>query len=274
MWMEIGVPSPSNAQEIPLKRWQKRTLAGVIAVPVLVFAAILIYAKVINKADEEAADEFKDRAAQAQQVTTAASTPTTTPAVVVSETPATVEAVATAAIDSLTGVWSVDGTGDIYVGYRVEEVLAGVNTTATGRTTQVTGSATFDGVTMSAAEFTADVASIASDQSRRDGQFTGRIMQADQFPTASFQLTQPVTLAGVPAEAEVVDVSATGDLTLHGVTKSVTFDLQGFVAGGKLTVTGAIPILFADYAIEDPSVGPVATEDNGLLEFLLVLTKG
>jgi polyisoprenoid-binding protein YceI len=261
-----------------MKRWQKRTLAAVIALPVLIFAAILIYAKVINKADEEAADEFKDRAAQAQQVTTAAPTPTTTPAVVVSETPATVEAVATTrattAGDPLTGAWTVDGTGDIYVGYRVEEVLAGVNTTATGRTTQVTGSTTFDGLTLSAAEFTADVASITSDQSRRDGQFTGRIMQADQFPTASFRLTQPVTLASAPAEAEVVDLSATGDLTLHGVTTSVTFDLQGFVAGGKMTVTGSIPILFADYAIEDPSIGPVATEDNGLLEFLLVLTKG
>ena len=269
-----------------MKRWQKRTLAAVIALPILVFAAILIYAKVINKADDKAADEFKDRAAQAQQATTVAAAPTTASAVVVSETPATVDAVATTATTAttgtaatagggpLSGAWTVDATGDIYVGYRVEEVLAGVNTTATGRTTQVTGSATFDGSTLSAAEFTADVASIKSDQSRRDDQFTGRIMQADQFPTASFVLTQPVTLAAVPAEAEVVDLSATGDLTLHGVTKSVTFDLQGFVAGGKMTVTGAIPILFADYAIEDPSIGPVATENNGLLEFLLVLTKG
>ncbi len=270
-----------------MKRWQKRTLAAVIAVPVLVFAAILIYAKVINKADTAAADEFKDRAAQAQQSTTIA--PTTSVAVATSESSVTVDAVATtapvaatvpettsapAADDPLSGAWTVDVTGDIYVGYRVEEVLAGVNTTATGRTTQVTGSTTIDGLTLSAAGFTADVASIKSDQSRRDGQFTGRIMQADQFPTASFTLTQPVTLAGLPAEAEVVTVSATGDLTLHGVTKSVTFDLQGFVAGGKVTVTGAIPILFSDYAIEDPSLGPVATEDNGLLEFLLVLTKG
>ena len=266
-----------------MKRWQKRSLVAVVAIPILIFAAILIYAKVINKADTQAADEFKDRAAQAQQATTVAPTPTTAPAVVVSESPETVDAVATTAAgattpplanDPLSGAWAVDNTGDIYVGYRVEEVLAGVNTTATGRTTQVTGSATIDGLAWSTAEFTADVASIKSDQSRRDDQFTGRIMQADQFPTASFQLTQPITLPGTPAEAEVVTVGATGDLTLHGVTKSVTFDLKGFVAGGKITVTGAIPILFADYAIEDPSIGPVATENNGLLEFLLVLTRG
>ena len=60
---------------------------------------------------------------------------------------------------------------------------------------------------------------------------------------------------------------------VHGVTREVTFDLQAFVSGGKITATGAIPILFSDYEIQDPSLGPVSTEDNGLLEFLLVMAK-
>ncbi len=265
-----------------MKRWQKRTLAAVIAIPILVLGAILIYAKVINKADKQAADDFKELAAQAQAATTV--DPATSPAVVVSDPAATVEAVAstvaattpaaTGSGDGLSGAWTVDSTADIYVGYRVQEVLAGIDTTATGRTTQVTGSAAIDGLTWKSAEFTADVASIKSDQSRRDEQFTGRIMESSQFPSASFKLTQPITLAGVPADAEVTTTSATGDLTLHGVTKSVTFDLQGFVSGGRITVTGSIPILFSDHAINDPSVGPIKTEDHGLLEFLLVLTRG
>ncbi len=257
-----------------MKRWQKNTIAAVIAIPLLVFGAILLYAKVINKADTSAADEFQDRATQAQASTTVDAVATTgaAPATTV-DAVATTAAAPASADDPLSGTWSVDPAGDIYVGYRVEEVIAGVNTTATGRTTQVTGTTTFDGLTLSAAEFTADVASMSSDQSRRDAQFTGRLMQVAQFPTASFELTKPVELPGVPAEAEVTTVSATGDLTLHGVTRPVTFDLQGFIAQGRITVTGSIPILFADYAIEEPSTGPVKTEDNGLLEFLLVLSK-
>ena len=57
------------------------------------------------------------------------------------------------------------------------------------------------------------------------------------------------------------------------MTREVSFDLQAFVSGGKITTTGAIPVLFSDYAIQDPSLGPVSTEDNGLLEFLLVMAK-
>jgi polyisoprenoid-binding protein YceI len=262
-----------------MKRWMKVTIAVVIALPILFFGGIMIYAKVINKADEAAAEDFQDRLEEATAATTttvvadvadttAAEVATTAGAVAADTT-----AAGAAAANPLEGVWNVDVTGEIYVGYRVEEVLSGVNTTATGRSNQVTGSATITGTTLQAAEFTVDVASITSDQSRRDLQFSGRIMETAEFPTASFVLTQPVELAGVPAEGEVVTATATGDLTLHGVTNSVTFEIQAFVAGGKVTATGAIPILFSDYDIEDPSFSFVSTEDNGLLEFLLVMEK-
>ncbi|MGD9704744.1 MAG: YceI family protein [Acidimicrobiia bacterium] len=262
-----------------MKRWMKIAIVAIIAVPVLLFGGILVYAKVINKADETAESDFADRVEAAAESTTApVDTTGADPGTTAADPGTTAADAATTVADAagatpLDGTWTVDTTSEIYVGYRVEEVLSGINTTATGRTTQVTGSATISGASLEAAEFTADVASISSDRSQRDNQFRGRIMEADTFPTASFTLTQPVTLAGVPAEGEVVAASVTGDLLLHGVTRSVTFELQAFVAGGKITATGAIPILFADYDIDNPSTGFVSTEDNGLLEFLLVMAK-
>jgi len=54
----------------------------------------------------------------------------------------------------------------------------------------------------------------------------------------------------------------------------VTFDVQAQLKDGKIEVNGTIPIVFADYGIPNPSFGPASTEDNGVLEFLLVFTKG
>ncbi len=269
-----------------MKRWMKIAIVAVIAIPILWFGGVLVYANVINDPDDTAESDFEEAAEAAAEAAAAATTaPSTSTGAEIPATTAasaaTTAATATTAAGSATaegasaldGTWSVDPTSEIYVGYRVEEVLSGVNTTATGRTTEVTGGATITGTTLEAAEFTVDVASITSDQSRRDNQFRGNIMETDTFPTASFTLTQPVALAGVPAEGEVVTATATGDLLLHGVTQPVTFELQAFVSGGKITVTGAIPIVFADYDIDDPSTGFVSTEDNGLLEFLLVMAR-
>ncbi|MDH5239120.1 MAG: YceI family protein [Acidimicrobiia bacterium] len=165
-------------------------------------------------------------------------------------------------------MWNVTDASEL--GYRVKEVLFGVSTEGVGRTNQITGSLTISGTTVATAEFTVDVASITSDESRRDGQFRGRIMSTDEFPTAVFRLTQPIELGTDPAEGVEVATSATGDLTLRGVTNSVTFDVTAQLANGKIGVLGSIPVVFADYGIANPSIGGITTEDNGLLEFVLV----
>lgn len=167
------------------------------------------------------------------------------------------------------GTWTVVASSST-VGYRVDEVLFGAQTAAVGRTDQVTGSLELDGSTLTAAEFTVDVASITSDDGRRDRQFRGPIMSADQFPTATFVLTEPVELGVEPAEGAEVTTEVTGDLTLRGVTNPVTFELTGKVTGGQIGVLGSIPVEFADYGIANPSRAGISTEDHGLLEFVIV----
>jgi polyisoprenoid-binding protein YceI len=163
--------------------------------------------------------------------------------------------------------WNI--TSDSVVGYRVKEVLFGQSNEAVGRTSSVTGSMTVDGTTITAATFVVDITTVTSDESRRDGQFNGRIMETATYPTATFTLTKPIELGSIPAEGEQRTFSATGDLTLHGVTKSVTFELTGQLTGSIVQVAGSIPITFADWNISNPSFGLAQTEDNGSLEFLL-----
>jgi len=156
------------------------------------------------------------------------------------------------------------------VGYRVKETLFGQSNEAVGRTSDVTGSMTLSGATVGAVDLTVNMKTVKSDQSQRDGQFNGRIMDTSTYPTATFKLTQPLTLSSVPSDSTVVNAKATGNLTLHGVTKAVTFDLTAQRDGANVKVNGTIPITFADYKIDNPSGGPATTEDHGVVEFLVV----
>ena len=64
--------------------------------------------------------------------------------------------------------------------------------------------------------------------------------------------------------------SATGDLTLHGVTKSVQVPVSATLSGGIVTVTGSIAIQFADYAIQAPnSFKVLSVDDHGVMELQL-----
>jgi polyisoprenoid-binding protein YceI len=173
---------------------------------------------------------------------------------------------------SIAGTWST-GSGSV-VGYRVNEVLVGQNTTAVGRSSSVTGHLTVVGTDVTVASFAVPMSTIHSDKSQRDAQFDGRIMDVAKYPTGTFTLTRGISLAPIPAANTVKDFTAYGNLTLHGTTKAVTFTLQAKLVGGKIEVSGQIPVLFSDYGIQNPSLaGFVTTQNNGILEFLLVFTK-
>jgi polyisoprenoid-binding protein YceI len=169
------------------------------------------------------------------------------------------------------GSWQV--TQDSQAGYRVGEVLNGQSTTAVGRTTDVTGGLTATPTKVTEAKFTVDLTKVTSDQARRDGQFQGRIMQTSQFPTATFTLADPVDLAKLATAAGTSTVNVQGTLALHGTTKDVTTPLTVVRSGATLTISGQVPVVFADYGIDNPSFGVVKTEDHGTIEILLHLTK-
>lgn len=251
-------------------RWMKWGLLGALAIMIVGYGLIFLYAKVLNDSPDEL--DAGDLDAALSVDTPESSDPTSTSG----PTPDTVEQAAVgpdateAPVEAPTGGSTWAATDASELGYRVKEVLFGVSTEGVGRTNQITGSLTIDGTAVTQAEFVVDVASISSDESKRDGQFRGRIMSTDEFPEARFALTEPIELALAPAEGAQVATTATGELTLRGVTNPVTFELTAQLANGKIGVLGNIPVVFADYGIANPSIGGITTEDNGLLEFVLV----
>jgi polyisoprenoid-binding protein YceI len=268
---EPALEPPSGGPPSGFPRWLTWSLLGALAVLLLGYGAIFLYAKVINDgpaafdgSDLDAALAVGEPADETEQ------TLTTDPPRAVAPTDSIASSDGTEPQGDAGGaqVWAI--SDESQVGYRVKEILFGVDTEGVGRTNQLSGSFVIDGTRVVSGEFVVDVASIASDDGRRDNQFRGRIMSTDEFPEAAFTLTEPIELGTEPADGVEVATTATGELTLRGVTNSVTFDVAAEQQSGRIGVLGAIPIAFADYSIANPSFGGITTEDEGLLEFVLV----
>jgi polyisoprenoid-binding protein YceI len=190
----------------------------------------------------------------------------------VTASPSATAAQASQAATALAGTWHVAAGSQ--AGYRVNEVLLGQKNTAVGRTSHIAGSLVIKGSAVTAASFRVPMATIHSDQSQRDVQFDGRIMDVASFPVGSFRLTSPISLVPVPAVMRLRNYIATGRLMLHGHSRQVTFSVQAARVGSEIKISGSIPVKFADYGIGNPSFGSfVATDNHGVLEFLLGFSR-
>lgn len=183
---------------------------------------------------------------------------------------------AQAATGSVDGEWAVgpgEGANATAAGYTVSEILNGARVTVVGTTDQVNGNVSISGEKMTRAEVVVQVADIATDNARRDGQFRGNVMDAATFPTAKFALTTPVDLAALPTDGTAATVTADGTLTLKDQTRPVSVDVKVLHSGDTLVASGAIPVTWSDYGITPPSLGFVTVDDHGTVDFLISLAR-
>ncbi len=182
----------------------------------------------------------------------------------------------TASSAGIDGTWTIAAAGETFVGYRVQEELAGVGAvTAVGRTSDVEGTVTIQGgVVQPGSGFTANLQTLRSDRSQRDNQLRTQGLETNRFPTSTFTLKEAVTLPASFAEGQELSTTLKGSLELHGVTRDVEIPVQAKVENGLIVVVGSITIQFADYEIAQPRAAIVlSVEDKGIMEFQLVLQK-
>jgi polyisoprenoid-binding protein YceI len=241
-----------------LLRWW--LLGGLVALAVVVFGGTWLYIHVIEG----------PAPAPLSLKSPASSSPvgTTPPTSALAETPSA----AAASAGAVSGNWHVS-SGSV-VGYRVNEVLAGQNNVAVGRTSDITGNLTIRRSAVTTASFSVRMDTIKSDESERDAQFNGRIMETSVYQTGTLTLTAPIALGALPADGRIRTYHATANLSLHGHARQVTFALQAERTNSGIEVSGSIPILFANWDIGNPSfAGFVTTQNHGLLEFLIKFTR-
>lgn len=162
--------------------------------------------------------------------------------------------------------------------YRVREQLAGVSfpNDAVGVTRGVSGSIAFDdaGGVAEGTAVVVDLAGLVSDQSRRDGFVRNNTLQTARFPTATFV---PTAVGGLtfplPASGEA-EVEITGELTVRGVTRPVTWTGVATFAGDEVRLEAATTFTFADFELVKPRVASVlSVADEITLEIRLRLVQ-
>lgn len=154
--------------------------------------------------------------------------------------------------------WTVSDTSKATV--LVREQLVGVSLPSDAVLVARGANGTFvlnaDGKFSSDSRITFDLTTLASDQRQRDDFVKMDTLQTRQFPTATFVPTQTSGLTlPLPAGGEFT-FKLTGQMTIHGKSKEVTFDVTATRTGDQLTATTtASPTWkFADFGMTAPSV--------------------
>ena len=218
--------------------------------------------------------------AAALTLPTASNAPAASVVAGASGAPAASTGTSAASTGDVAGTWNV--AADSVAGYRVREQLANLpaESDAVGRTDKVTGSITSDtsgsATTLTDASLSVDMTGLASDKTQRDNRLRREGLETDAFPTATFKLTAPVEVPAAALTGTPSDITLTGDLTIHGVTKSVQIPAKAQLVNGTIQVAGSLGFPLSDYAIVAPNIGGliVSIADNGTLEFLVNFTKG
>lgn len=124
-----------------------------------------------------------------------------------------------------TTTWSLDPVHSV-AEFKVKHMMI---SNVKGQFTGITGILTLDEneVEGSRVEATIDASTINTREAQRDAHLkSADFFDVEQFPTLSFRSKQ-VKRTGDD------ELAVTGDLTIHGVTRQVTFQVEGPTAAGK-----------------------------------------
>jgi polyisoprenoid-binding protein YceI len=156
--------------------------------------------------------------------------------------------------------------------YQTQEQLAGrtLPNTAVGTTTGVSGTIalTSDGQLDPAnSKITVDLTGLKSDASMRDQFVQRNTLQTSQYPNAVFVPTQVSGLASPLPTSGSATFQLSGNLTVHGVTKPVTWTVSVTFNGQQIGGKATAPFTITEFGMSIPKAGPVlSVQDAGTLE--------
>jgi len=178
--------------------------------------------------------------------------------------------------------YTITDDGKNYATFESEATLE----TIKGTTTKISGSITADPANVSgaAATITVDLGSLDTGIAMRNEHMRGaKFLDTEKFPTATFKT---VSVAGAKnvAPNQPVELSLTGDFTLHGVTKRITVPARVVVIpenemtkssrgpGDWIHGTVTFPIKLTDYSVAVPEklVLKLANDVNVRVDFFAV----
>jgi polyisoprenoid-binding protein YceI/mono/diheme cytochrome c family protein len=170
-------------------------------------------------------------------------------------------------------VYRIDPTQSV-VKYDVDEKLVGQDAhTAEGTTNGIAGDIALNSVSPSASRvgtIVVNVEELHSDNNLRDAKMRADNLDSHDFPLVQLAVT---SFNGMPAsitEGTSYHFTVDSQLTVKNMAKPVTWDVDGSVAGGKLTLTGTTHVKMSTWGIGPISIaGLVTTSDDTVLTLKL-----
>jgi polyisoprenoid-binding protein YceI len=163
-----------------------------------------------------------------------------------------------AATTGSAGAWTVSDKSKATISVR--EQLAGFSLPSDAVLTATGAKGSFelnsDGTFASGSKITFALSTLSSDESQRDNFIKNDTLQVRQFPTAEFVPTKTAGLTLPLPTSGTFTFTLTGNMTIRGKTKEVTFDVTAKRDGGDLTATAtANPSWkFGDFGMTAPTV--------------------
>jgi len=171
--------------------------------------------------------------------------------------------------------------GETIARFVVEEVLSGNPKTVVGETDAVTGTISLDwGAPTQAAlgPIEVDLSGLETDSGFRNRAIREAILQSDKEENrlATFTATE---IGGLPASVTPgtsYELTITGDLTIKGTTRQVSFDaIVTPVSGDRIEGSASLSVPYADFGVDIPFLPPqvASVEDIVRLEIDLVAAR-
>ena len=132
------------------------------------------------------------------------------------------------------------------------------------------GEGLLDGGTLTKGNLTIPVGGLETDNNTMNKKMRDAL-KADTYSTITYQLVS-ATVTGAP-EGNSVQILATGELTLAGVSKTIEVKLDGQdLGGGKLRLIGSYALQMTEYGMKPPSamLGTIKTGDMVTIHFDLI----
>lgn len=203
-------------------------------------------------------------------------------ALALSPTPSASGQVPAATASSLAGNYTI-AAGSV-VRYRVSEQFAGQTSSheAVAGTSTVAGgfTATADstGYQLTNVKITVGLAGLQSQDtvagfnvSQRD-RIVQQSLSVSQFPAASFEASS-VDVPSTIDSGQGVTVQVPGKLTVHGVTKDVTFTVNVQASTSGVQAVGSTKVNMTDFGVNPPQIPITVVQPQVTLEFQLNLAK-
>ena len=100
-------------------------------------------------------------------------------------------------------------------------------------------------------EVTININSFEFDYDLMQDHFNEKYMESDKFPQATFKGKISQDISNIKEE---VEVNATGELTIHGVTRKIEVKANVSKKEGYTIIKSKIPVVFKNYNVDEPSI--------------------